>query len=105
MNITTAEAVTAACPRRQSNVRARALKGEVVILDRRHGLVHHLNATATFIWDRCDGQHSVAAIARELAQSFDVEPEAAAHDVGHAVRQLEAADLLENPRHEGDTRA
>jgi hypothetical protein len=71
------------------------VEGEVVILDRQRELVHQLNATASHIWECCDGHHSIAAIARDLVQVFDVDLATAEHDVAHAVRQLDAAGLVE----------
>ena len=88
-------ALTRAYPRRRSHVRARAVEGEVLILDRRRQLVHQLNRTAGFIWDRCDGEHSVAAIAHEVAEAFDVDAAAARTDVAGTVRRLDAAGLVE----------
>lgn len=89
--------VGAACPRRRPDLRARAVEGELVILDRERQLVHQLNQTASYIWERCDGRHTVAAIATDVARDFDVDREAAARDVAHAVRQLEAAGLVAMP--------
>ena len=88
-------ATAAPRPRRRSSVRSRVVEGEVIVLDRQRELVHQLNETAGFIWDRCDGVHSVIAIARDLAQVFDVDLETAQKDVGHAVRQLEVLGLIE----------
>jgi Coenzyme PQQ synthesis protein D (PqqD) len=36
------------------------------------GAIHALNATAAFIWDRCDGAHSLAEIARAVRAQFAV---------------------------------
>src|SRR5262245_12987287 len=45
--------------------------GEVVIFDRAAGFVHQLNATASRIWDACDGTHSVEDIAAQLMERFE----------------------------------
>jgi len=86
---------TTVYPRRRPHVRARAVEGEVVILDRQRELVHQLNETASYIWGRCDGHHSVAAIATDLAQVFAIDLETAQRDVAEAVRRLEAAGVVE----------
>lgn len=88
-------ASTSLYPRRRSGVRARAVDGEVLILDRQRQLVHQVNQTARFIWERCDGHHTLVHIADELAEAFDVEPVTAEHDVAATVRQLEAVGLVE----------
>ena len=82
-------------PNRRSDLRARAVEGEALILDRQRQLVHHVNQTARFIWDRCDGEHMVLHIASELARVFDVDLTTAERDVAAAIRQLEAAGLVE----------
>jgi Coenzyme PQQ synthesis protein D (PqqD) len=91
----TGDVAADARPRRRSNVRSRVVEGEVIVLDRQYQLVHQFNRTAGYIWDRCDGQHSVATIAGDLTQVFDVDLETAKKDVAHAVRQFEAAGLIE----------
>ena len=85
----------AACPQRRSDVIARLLDGETVVLDRQAGLIHQLNPTASYIWARCDGHSTIAAIAHQLAHAFAVEPAVAARDVRALVRQLQALQLLE----------
>jgi hypothetical protein len=88
-------ALTSAYPTRRSDLRARTVEGEVVVLDGQRQLVHQLNRTGGYIWDRCDGAHSVAMIARDVAQAFDVDAEAAENDVVNAVCQLETAGLVD----------
>lgn len=73
----------------------RVVAGETLILDRHQQLIHQLNQTASYIWDRCDGTATVAAIADQLAQAFDVEPTRAAQDVAALVCQLQQVGLLE----------
>ena len=84
-----------ACPRQRPEVIARLLDGETVVLDRHAGLIHQLNHTASYIWARCDGQSTIAAIAHQLAQDFAVDPTVAARDVRALVTQLQALQLLE----------
>jgi hypothetical protein len=74
---------------------ARLLDGETLVLDRQAGVIHQLNHTASYIWARCDGHSSLAAIAHQLAHAFAVEPPVAVRDVRVLVRQLQALQLLE----------
>jgi hypothetical protein len=85
-------------PKRRSDVRVRDVEGDTVVLDRAAERIHRLNATASFIWHRCDGRRTVRDIADELAGSFDVEPEAANEAVVAAVDQLDQLGLLDHPR-------
>jgi hypothetical protein len=82
-------------PRRRADVQARDLDGETLVLDRAGGLIHQLNGTATFVWTRCTGDHSLVDIARDLADTFDVEPETAAHDVETTVAQFRTLKLVD----------
>jgi hypothetical protein len=75
----------------------RSVEGEVLVLDRRKEKIHQLNITASYIWERCDGQHSVVEIAKGLAASFDVDLGTVSGHVANAVRQLEGLGLLEVP--------
>jgi hypothetical protein len=82
-------------PRRRSNVIARVVAGEMVVLDPERRVIHQLNATATFIWDRCHGEAEVATIAAELARAYGLEAERATRDVSTALACFEALGLLE----------
>src|SRR5690242_1673573 len=85
----------APCPKRRSDVRSHLIEGETVVLDRQAGLIHQLNDTASYVWERCDGQSTVSDIAHQLAQAFDVDLTVATRDVRAMVAQLEALHLLE----------
>jgi len=82
-------------PRRRADVNSRVVEGELVVLDRQHELIHQLNLTATYIWERCDGTASVEDIAAQLAETFAVAYEAALHDVGRVLSDLQRLQLLE----------
>jgi Coenzyme PQQ synthesis protein D (PqqD) len=83
-----------ACPKRRSDVTSRLVDGEMLVLDRRAGLIHQLNHTASFVWERCDGQSTLSDIAHQLVHAFDVDPNVAARDVSAMVMQLQELHLL-----------
>ena len=85
----------APCPKRRPDVLSRLIDGETVVLDRQAGLVHQLNQTASYVWERCDGQSTMTDIAHGLAQTFDVDLSVATRDVTAMIRQLQALHLLE----------
>jgi Coenzyme PQQ synthesis protein D (PqqD) len=82
-------------PTRRSDITARLVEGEMVVLDRERDLVHQLNLTATFIWQRCDGQCTGEEIARQLVEAFDIDSRTAEASVGLALQQFERLGLLE----------
>ena len=82
-------------PLRRRNVNVRTLDGETVVLDRRRRRIHQLNVTASHVWARCDGRHTLSDIADELAGAFDVDRGTAARDAVALLQQLAGAGLLE----------
>ena len=77
-----------AIPNKISRAAVRVLAGEalVLVIDRRE--LHRLNSVGTRIFELCDGRHSVGAIAQQLADEFEVEPETASADVRRFVGEL-----------------
>jgi hypothetical protein len=86
------------CPKRRSDVSARVVEGETVVLDRHASLVHQLNVTASFVWDRCDGRCTVPDIAEQLAAAFGTDPDASNEAVAAALRRFAELGLLEPAR-------
>jgi hypothetical protein len=88
-------------PIRQTSLRSQTFDGEAVLYDVAHHTVHHLNATAFFIWSRCDGHRQVSRIVRDLLDEFelvgiDEDPhDRAAHDVVATLTQLLDVGLIE----------
>lgn len=82
-------------PRKRSNLSSRVIGGELVVLDRDGEKVHQLNATASFVWGRCDGQLSELEIARQLADEYDVLPGQAASDVATLMERFRELGLVE----------
>ena len=72
----------------------RTVEGETVLLDRANGQIHHLNATAAYIWKQCEGLSS-KAIAERLAQTFQIDPRSAETDVVALLGEMNAMKLLE----------
>jgi len=68
--------------------------GEVIILDRATGTVHHLNATASHIWTECGGRQSAADIAALVAASFNSVPETVLEDVLATLEDFRRLGLL-----------
>ena len=85
-------------PKRRSDISARVVVDETVVLDLGAAQIHQLNATASFIWDRCDGHCTVSEIAEKLAESFDVDRETARQAVLETLRRFDELGLLDSPR-------
>lgn len=72
----------------------RTVDEEIVVLDVKGSLVHRLNRSAADIWNRCDGQHSVADIAASLAATYELTVEAAMGDVQTALAEFDRLGLM-----------
>jgi hypothetical protein len=86
-------------PRRRSDMSVRAVEGELLVLDRTANRIHQFNGTASFIWNRCDGQLAVREIAAELTTAFEVEPDTAREAVSALIGQFKRLGLLDEARH------
>jgi len=82
-------------PRRRRDVRTEALEDGLVAQSADGQKAHLLNRTAAFIWARCDGTSTVAAIAAELADETGEEPSRVRRDVAAAVDDLRVKGLVE----------
>jgi hypothetical protein len=84
-------------PARRAGLLVQALEDEVLVYDTERHQAHCLNRTAARVWERCDGQATVADLARRLAQEFEAPVAPAA--VWLAVERLGRARLLAERPH------
>jgi pyrroloquinoline quinone biosynthesis protein D len=68
--------------------------GTVILLQ--SGMMHQLNLVGGLIWQHCDGQQTLAAIANELAREFSVEHTEVESDVTEFVTDLAERGWLIN---------
>ena len=69
----------------------RDLVAERILYDVSGKVIHVLNEVAGFIWDLCDGEHTVDDIVKAGVDFYDVSPEEARADVEDCLKTL--ADL------------
>lgn len=74
----------------------REVNGELVVLDRRGGKVHQLNATASYIWHCCNGRSNPKGIAESLAERYGIEITQAEGDVEATIAKFRELGLLSN---------
>src|ERR1019366_854198 len=77
-------------PLRKSEVLSQEMKDEVLIYHLSAFRVHSLESGVTSIWQMCDGETTVAAMAQRLGVTEDV--------VALGLRRLERAGLLKTAR-------
>ena len=83
-------------PQRRQDVLDRSADTEHVVLDRTNGQLHRLNATAAFIWSRCDGCHSVDQIAEAMRDVFESVPDDLEEEINAVIDELRAKGLLDS---------
>lgn len=63
----------AANPRPSKGLEVNEAEDGLVIYDPAQDMVHHLNPTASMIFDLCDGTRAPEEIARVLAEAFELD--------------------------------
>jgi pyrroloquinoline quinone biosynthesis protein D len=81
-------------PLRRLDLMVRVIEREAVVLVPERTEVHQLNETATWVWLRCDGAHSVAEIAAQMSALYDAPVEVLLADVSELISDLERRNLL-----------
>ena len=82
-------------PLKTKDTAHRVLSDEAIVVNFRNSFFYNLNPVGTFIWERCDGQHTPAQIAAALAEEYDVLPEEAARDCQEFIDSLVEQGLLQ----------
>ncbi len=81
--------------RRSATVEEAPLQGELMLFDPATSKFFVLNRTMTFVWRRCDGEHTVDRMLDELEAEFaGVEKTAAEADLQRALEELAALGLV-----------
>jgi len=79
---------------RSEAVLTHGLQNELLLYDPGQDSVHTLNATSRFVWDRCDGEHTVADITAEISAHYAVSLEEARRDVDGILEQMQILGLI-----------
>ena len=86
--------------RQDPSIVSRDIAGEMILVPIRQSVgnlesVYTLNETASFVWERLDGQRTLAEIKQELLERFEVGEEEAEQDLLELVAQLESVGAVE----------
>ncbi|MGD0972291.1 MAG: PqqD family protein [Desulfobaccales bacterium] len=73
----------------------RVLSDEAIVVNFQNSFFYNLNPVGTFIWGRCDGQHTLRQIAADLSEEYDVSREEAARDCQEFIDSLVEQGLLQ----------
>ncbi|MCZ6680390.1 MAG: PqqD family protein [Candidatus Poribacteria bacterium] len=83
-------------PEGRDNILYRELDDGCIVYDAESNQGHILNITAAYIWNCCDGHHSIESIARDLQGLFSLNFEEALKHVESTIAQFQESRLLSN---------
>lgn len=72
------------------------LDGEAVIYDESNGHIHHLNPTATIVFNLFDGTATVKELAGLIAGEYDIAAIDVERQIRSLIRDFRAAGLIAN---------
>jgi hypothetical protein len=81
-------------PERSPTVYSVVVDGEAVLLDEASERLHHLNASATLVWECLDGHTTVAGLAREISDELGESLDTVLRGTLAIVTDLDGEDLL-----------
>jgi hypothetical protein len=85
-------------PRRREGVLDIDMGDGFILFDDASSLVHHLNPSATLIWQLCDGTGSVADLARDIAAEYELDEPTIRGQVADVIAEFDALELVEDAR-------
>ena len=83
-------------PARRADVLELDMGDGLIIYNHDGDLVHHLNPSAGIVWQLCDGLASVADIGRDVAETYDLDPDEVCAQVATVVAEFEALGLVDD---------
>ena len=89
------ELVATDAPRFRDSVAGVELDGEAVLYDEEQDMLHLLNPTATVVWSCLDGETTLAELADDLADAFEMPVDVIVAELVDLVRQFGQQGLLE----------
>lgn len=92
--------MTDARPRQVDSLEVNEAEDGLVVYDPAEGMVHHLNPSASVIFDLCDGSRDVDEIASLLGKAFDLAGPPV-DDARAGLRELAERGLIHWPGHPG----
>jgi PqqD family protein of HPr-rel-A system len=83
-------------PRRRVDVLELDMGDGIVLYDPESRLVHHLNPSASLLWNLSDGDASVEQLVRETSEELHLEPSEVREQFVGLVAEMDALGLLDD---------
>jgi len=81
-------------PVKSQDTAHRQMADEAIVVNFQSSFFYNFNPMGAHIWELCDGRHTIAQIAAELAEEYEVTLEEATRDCQEFVDGLMAEGLL-----------
>ena len=83
-------------PRKRSDLLELDMGDGIILYDDSSSLVHHLNPSASILWQLFDGVADASTLATETSEELGVDPNQAQADIAALITELEALGLVED---------
>jgi len=82
-------------PKTRPDLTVVELDGEAIVYDDESRKIHHLNPTATIVFNLCDGSATISELSGEIAGAFKLVPDDVERQVRGLLRQFRKERFLE----------
>jgi hypothetical protein len=82
-------------PRRRADLLGQAVGEDLMLYDTTGRMVHVLSHSARYVWDRCDGEHTVETLVQEAAADFSAAEAELQTDIQECLDNFRSLSLLE----------
>lgn len=82
-------------PKQREGLSLQPVGDEMLVLDLQADVIHQLNATATWIFEQCDGHTSFDTLVDDLSRAFDLDRVRIEADVRDTLAHLRSLSLIE----------
>ncbi len=90
-------------PRKRADVLELDMGDGFILYNHDSSLVHHLNPTASLVWQLCDGAATIARLAAEIAEEYGLAVDNVEMQISSLVAELDAMGLVEDAGAEATT--
>lgn len=85
-------------PKRKPDIVMKDIGHEVILYSSQQEGIHILNPTARFIWELCDGEHTLAEMEQALRANFSISPDYnVIEDIQNILDVFDTKELLTPP--------
>lgn len=81
--------------KKKKGIILRKLDNELLLYDKKRDMMHYLNKTASFVWEKINGKRTILDISKEMQQHYGLQSNIAIKDVKKTIGNFTKQKLLE----------